>query len=97
MAYCSPSPGAVCPEPAVVLEPNASGTWAERFTTDVTARIVTTMETMIAVTITDAFEVMRLAEFAADVLALADERVDPELRELIDRLHADLLELRSEG
>ena len=40
---------------------------------------------------------MRLAEFAADVLALADERVDPELRELIDRLHADLLELRSEG
>jgi hypothetical protein len=52
-----------------------------------------TMET-IAVTITDVFEVMRLAEFAADVLELADERVDPELRNLIDRLHADLLALR---
>ena len=55
------------------------------------------METIIAVTITDAVEVMRLAEFAADVLELADERVDDlELRELIDGLHADLLELRSE-
>jgi hypothetical protein len=60
---------------------------------DLTARIVMTMET-IAVTITDVFEVMRLAEFAADVLELADERVDPELRNLIDRLHADLLALR---
>jgi hypothetical protein len=54
------------------------------------------METTIAVTITDPVEVMRLAEFAADVLELADERVDLELRELIDRLHADLLELRTE-
>jgi hypothetical protein len=65
-------------------------------TTGVAARIVTTMETIIAVTITDAVEVMRLAEFAADVLELADERDDLELRELIDRLHADLLELRGE-
>jgi len=63
---------------------------------DATARIVTTMETMIAVTITDAFEVMRLAEFAADVLELADERADLELRELIDGLHADLLDLRAD-
>jgi hypothetical protein len=54
------------------------------------------METMIAVTITDAFEVMRLAEFAADVLELADERADLELRELIDGLHADLLDLRAD-
>ena len=54
------------------------------------------METTIAVTITDAVEVMRLAEFAADVLVLADERVDLELRELIDGLHADLLELRAD-
>lgn len=60
-----------------------------------TARIVITMET-IAVTITDAFEVMRLAEFAADVLELAEERADLELRELIEGLHADLLELRDE-
>jgi hypothetical protein len=58
------------------------------------ARIVSTMKTTVAVTISDAEEVMRLAEFAADVLELADERVDPELRELIDGLHADLLELR---
>jgi hypothetical protein len=65
-------------------------------TTGVAARIVTTMETIIAVTITDAVEVMRLAEFAADVLELADERDDLELRALIDRLHADLLELRGE-
>jgi hypothetical protein len=49
---------------------------------------------MTVVTITDAFEALRLAEFAADVLKLADERDDPELRELIDSLHADLLELR---
>jgi hypothetical protein len=55
------------------------------------------METTIAVTITDAIEVLRLAEFAADVLELADERGDLELHELIDRLHADLLELRDEG
>ncbi len=54
------------------------------------------METTIAVTMTDAVEVMRLAEFAADVLELADERVDLELRELVDRFHADLLELRAE-
>ena len=53
-----------------------------------------TMET-IAVRITDVFEVMRLAEFAADVLELADERVDPELRDLIDDLRADLLMLRA--
>ena len=51
---------------------------------------------MVVVTITDAFETMRLAEFAADVLELADERGDPELCELIDSLHADLLELRAD-
>ena len=55
------------------------------------------METIIAVTITDGAEVMRLAEFAADVLELADERVDLELQELIDGLHADLLDLRNEN
>ena len=64
-------------------------------TTADATRIVITMET-IAVTITDPFEVMRLAEFAADVLELADQRPDLELRDLIDRLHADLLDLRSD-
>ena len=67
-----------------------------RATADATARIVITMKTMIAVTITDPFEVIRLAEFVADVLELADERADPQLRELIDGLHADLLELKDE-
>jgi hypothetical protein len=38
----------------------------------------------------------RLTEFAADVNQLADERTDLELRELIDRLHADLLDLRED-
>ena len=50
-----------------------------------------------AVTITDAVEVMRLAEFAADVLALADERADLELHALLDGLDADLVELRNEN
>jgi hypothetical protein len=62
-------------------------------TADALTRIVTAM---VAVTITDAFEMMRLAEFAADVLKLADERPDPELLELIDGLRADLLELRGD-
>jgi hypothetical protein len=62
-------------------------------TPDATARIG---PTMLVITITDAFEAMRLAEFAADVLELADERDDPELRERIDSLHDDLLELRGD-
>jgi hypothetical protein len=55
------------------------------------------MERMTAVTITDAFEAMRLAEFAADVLELADQRADLELRELVDDLHADLLDIKDES
>ena len=53
-------------------------------TTDVTSRIVT-MPAMVAVPIADTAQMKRLTEFAADVLELADERPDLELRDLIDR------------
>jgi hypothetical protein len=63
----------------------------------VTPRIVTTMPaTMIAVPVADTVQMERLTEFASDVLELADGRPDLELRELTDRLHADLLELKDE-
>jgi len=45
---------------------------------------------MVAVPIADTAQIRRLTEFASDVLELADERPDIELRELIDGLHADL-------
>ena len=54
------------------------------------ARIGTMSATMIATTIADTAQMKRLTEFAADVAQLADERIDLQLRELIDRLHADL-------
>ena len=38
----------------------------------------------------------RLTEFAADVNQLADERIDLELRELIDARRADLIHLTEE-
>ena len=38
----------------------------------------------------------RLIEFAADVNQLADERIDLDLRNLIDGLHADLTGLITE-
>ncbi|MGH2974644.1 MAG: hypothetical protein ACRDLL_07235 [Solirubrobacterales bacterium] len=52
--------------------------------------------TVIAVPISDTVQMKRLAEFAADALELADDRPDLELRELIDRLHADLIRLTEE-
>ena len=51
---------------------------------------------MIAVPIADTVQMKRLTEFAADVLELADHRPDLELRDLIDRLHADLIRLTEE-
>ena len=56
--------------------------------------MTTTIETTVAVPITDTVQMRRLIEFASDVNRLADQRVDLDLRDLIDRLHADLLELR---
>lgn len=52
------------------------------------------MTATIAVPITDAAELKRMFKFAADVSQLADQRADLDLRELIDRLHADLLHLK---
>jgi hypothetical protein len=60
-------------------------------TADVTSRM---NATMVAVPIADAAQMKRMTEFATDVLELADQRADLELRELIDGLHADLLALR---
>ena len=53
--------------------------------------------TMVAVPISDKVQMeKRLTEFASDVLELADVRPDLELRDLIDRLHADLIRLTEE-
>lgn len=51
---------------------------------------------MIAVPIADTAQMRRLVAFAGDVAQLADRRLDLELRELTDGLHADLLELKDE-
>jgi hypothetical protein len=50
----------------------------------------------IAVPITEGAQRRRLVEFAGDVARLADERIDVELRELVDDLHFDLLKLRGD-
>ena len=54
------------------------------------------MPAMVAIPIADTAQMRRLTMFASDVTQLADERVDLELRELIDGLHADLLQLRGD-
>ena len=54
------------------------------------------MPAMVAVPITDTVQMRRLIEFASDATRLADERPDLELRDLIDRLHADLIHLTEE-
>jgi hypothetical protein len=46
--------------------------------------------------ITDTAQMRRLTEFAADVTQLADERIDLDLRELIDSLYADLIDLKED-
>jgi hypothetical protein len=52
--------------------------------------------TMVVVPMTETAQMRRLVAFAGDALELADRRRDHELRELIDRLHSDLLELKGE-
>lgn len=64
-------------------------------TADPPARIVTTM-TMVAVPIADTVQLRRLIEFASDAAHLADERLDLDLRQLVDDLHRDLIELEEE-
>ena len=41
-------------------------------------------------------KVRRLTEFATDAAHLADQRLDLELRRLVDDLHRDLIELEEE-
>lgn len=54
--------------------------------------------TMVAVPLTETAQMRRLSEFAADVAQLANERrIDLELRDLVDGVHADLLALRAEA
>ena len=55
---------------------------------------MTTMATMVAGAHT--VQLKRLIEFASDVLEIANDRPDLELRELIDSLHADLIRLTPE-
>jgi hypothetical protein len=52
--------------------------------------------TMVAVPLANTAQLKRLVEFAAEVNELANERRDLDLRNLIDDLHADLLELDEE-
>ena len=51
---------------------------------------------MIAVPIADTVEMKRLTEFAGDVAHLADERRDLDLRQLVDDLHRDLIDLKED-
>jgi len=46
----------------------------------------------IAVTV----QMKRMTTFAADVLELADQRLDLDLRQLVDDLHRDLIQLQEE-
>jgi hypothetical protein len=41
-------------------------------------------------------QIERLIEFASDVTRLADERLDLDLRSLVDDLHADLIRFNEE-
>ncbi len=41
-------------------------------------------------------KVRRLTEFASDTAHLADQRADLDLRQLVDDLHRDLIELQEE-
>jgi hypothetical protein len=68
------------------------------FTADTAARIAPMTSTMPAI-LADTAEmkqVKRLTEFAADVLDLADDRRDFELRELVNELHFDLTRLEGD-
>lgn len=52
------------------------------------------MPTMVALPITEPAKTRRLTEFASDVAVLAGK--DAELRELVDDLHRDLLQLKGD-
>jgi hypothetical protein len=52
--------------------------------------------TMVAVPIADTARIRRLTEFATDASHLADRRLDLDLRQLVDDLHRDLIQLEEE-
>ena len=47
-------------------------------------------------TIADTVQMKRMTTFAADVLELADQRLDLDLRQLVDDLHRDLIQLKED-
>ena len=51
---------------------------------------------MTTATIADTVQMKRMTTFAADVLELADQRLDLDLRQLVDDLHGDLIQLQEE-
>jgi hypothetical protein len=55
--------------------------------------ILKPMTTIVTVPLADTAQMHRLVTFAGDVAQLADRRMDLELRELVDDLHADLRRL----
>lgn len=69
----------------------------ERQKSDIEAADSWVMKTLIETeTIGDTPRIRRLTEFATDAAHLADERVDLDLRRLVDDLHRDLIELEKE-
>ena len=51
---------------------------------------------MIPVPIAETVKIKRMTEFAAEVLELADQRLDLDLRVLVDDLYRDLNDLEEE-
>ena len=51
---------------------------------------------MVAVPIAETAQMRRLIEFASDTAQLADQRLDLELRELVDDVYRDLQDLTKE-
>ena len=69
--------------------------YRDKITADASARIET-MEQMVAVPIAETAQMRRLIEFASDTAQLADQRLDLELRELVDDVYRDLQDLTKE-
>ncbi len=86
IGYCSPCRGQYASNQPLSLEPNPSGGGAR----------IEVMTATITVSVAESVQRRRLVEFASDTAQLADQRLDLELRELIDGLHADLLRTMGE-
>ena len=64
--------------------------------TAATARLVITMMKTMVETIEDTARIRRLTEFATDAAHLTDQRLDLDLRRLIDDLYRDLSDVEQE-